>query len=208
MKVTLSSVGKKYGSHWVFRHANAEFVSGGTYGIVGFNGSGKSTLLQIISGYVTPSEGTISFDHLTVDQVHAHLSMAAPYLDLLEEFNVRESIKLQARFKPFQNGILPEGILREMELEPHADKLLSELSSGMRQRLKLALAIYANTSILLLDEPCANLDAKWTAWFNECLKKHSPADRLVIICSNNQQEELKMVNREMVDVSAFHSATP
>lgn len=205
MKIDLSGIGKKYGKHWIFRHVEATFEPGGIYGITGFNGSGKSTLLQIISGYVTPSEGTISYGSLPIEQVHQQLSMSAPYMDLMEEFTVSESIALQANFKPFQDGTDAQAILDEMELANHAHKLLSELSSGMRQRLKLALAIKADSHLLLLDEPCANLDKRWTTWFNEALGETMHSDRTVIICSNSQEVELKSVDRDILDVSVFHA---
>ena len=72
----------------------------------------------------------------------------------------------------------------------------------MRQRVKLALAIYSETSVILLDEPCSNLDVKWTNWYNEALAK-TLENRIVIICSNSQSAELKLANKEAFDLSSI-----
>lgn len=202
MKIILRNVGKKYGTHWIFKSVDTSFESGGIYGITGFNGSGKSTLLQVISGYVTPTEGDVIYEQVPFaqTQLYRHLSIAAPYLDLLEEFTVAETIALHHRFKPLSTGTNTSALLEEIMLAAHKDKLLSQLSSGMKQRLKLALAIKSRTPLLLLDEPCANLDKQWTAWFNTALANEA-RERLVIICSNSQPEELQSVNKPVFDLS-------
>lgn len=202
MKITLRNVGKKYGRHWIFKSVDTSFESGGIYGITGLNGSGKSTLLQVISGYVTPTEGDVCYEQFPYPQTlrYRHLSISAPYLDLLEEFTVAEAIALHHRFKPLSAGTNASALLEEVMLASHKDKLLSQLSSGMKQRLKLALAIKSNTSLLLLDEPCANLDRQWAAWFNAALANEA-REKLVIICSNSQPEELQLVNKPVFDLS-------
>lgn len=204
MKITLENVGKKYGKLWIFRGISATFESNQIYGLIGFNGSGKSTLLQMISGYITPNEGAISYENnatkLKVEDQYKHIAISAPYMDLLDEFTVAESIEMHAKFKSISKSA--KAILEEIELEKHQNKLLNQLSSGMRQRLKLALALYSETDVLLLDEPCANLDAKWSEWYNETLAVQAK-NRLVIICSNSQETEMKCINSTILNVSDF-----
>jgi len=72
----------------------------------------------------------------------------------------------------------------------------------MRQLLKLALAIYSKTPVLLLDEPCANLDSRWSDWFNESLLNQSK-NRLVIICTNSQESEMRCINSAILNVSDY-----
>ena len=204
MHISLYNVGKKYDKLWVFRGVSAEFESDHIYGLIGFNGSGKSTLLQMISGFITPNEGEIkwseSHEDLKVEQWSKYLTMATPYLDLFEEFTVSESIDLHLKFKSLVKP--PKEILEEIELAKHQDKMLSQLSSGMRQRLKLALAIYSESPLLLLDEPCANLDKKWSEWYNDVLCKHKH-NRLIIICSNSQEIEMRQIDSHILNVSDF-----
>ncbi len=206
MTIELSDVGKKYGKLWIFKGITTTFESDHIYGLIGFNGSGKSTLLQLISGYITANQGQVSFreseKEIAVDQRYQKLAIAAPYLDLFDEFTVRESIALHAKFKPLTDGTSHSDLLEEIDLAKHQDKLLNQLSSGMRQRLKLALAIYSKTPVLLLDEPCANLDSRWSNWFNESLSNQSK-NRLVIICTNSQESEMRCINSAILNVSDY-----
>jgi ABC-type multidrug transport system ATPase subunit len=206
MNIELSDVGKKYGRLWIFKGIQSTFKSNSIYGLIGFNGSGKSTLLQIISGYITPNRGSVSFfednQEIQIENRYKSIAIAAPYLDLLEEFTVAESIELHTKFKALKSAISPKTMLQEIDLEKHRDKLLSQLSSGMRQRLKLALAIYSDTPILLLDEPCANLDKRWSEWFNTALLENAKG-RIVIICTNSQENEMRCINSHILNVSDF-----
>ena len=202
MKIELENIGKKYNDNWIFDGVNVVFDPGGVYPITGNNGSGKSTLLQVISGYVTPNEGTIIFNQnglIPIENWYKHLSIAAPYLDLFEEFTIDESIDLHIKLKALTQS--KQNILNEIELTNHRNKTLKQLSSGMRQRVKLALAIYSKTPIILLDEPCSNLDKRWANWYNEALSK-TLESRIVLICSNSQSEELKLANQPAFDLSA------
>lgn len=204
MNIKLENISKRYDADWIFQDINAHFLTDRTYGIVGHNGSGKSTLLQIISGFITPTSGDVVYDEgrLKVEMVFRQLSMAAPYLSLPVEMTVKEAAKYHHALKPLRAGHSVKSLLEEIELSRHKEKPLSKLSSGMRQRLTLGLAIFSDSSILLLDEPCANLDARWSNWYNETLLNHRE-NRLIIICSNSQDIELRNITEPVLDVSRF-----
>jgi ABC-type multidrug transport system ATPase subunit len=76
-----------------------------------------------------------------------------------------------------------------MQLENQRDKKIKHFSSGMKQRVKLGLAIYANTDALFLDEPCSHLDKKSEEWYSNMLEKCS-ASRTIIVASNDNDSEL------------------
>ena len=203
MDISLDHLGKQYGKHWIFEGVSAQFESGKRYAIIGSNGSGKSTLLQIISGYVSPNKGEIHYiqngQQLPIEEWYKYQAIAAPYLDLMEEFNVEETFLLHSKLKPLRKPFAE--IISEIELQGHQDKSLSKLSSGMKQRIKLALAIYSVSEVLLLDEPTSNLDRKWTQWFQETVLSNS-ADRLIITCTNSQEQELAICTEAPIDLSA------
>ncbi len=94
MKIKLTNVGKRYNSEWIFRNVHFEFDTNKHYAITGPNGSGKSTLLQIIGGAITYNEGNITYtsDDLTIasEKIFTTMSIAAPYLDLIEEMTLHE----------------------------------------------------------------------------------------------------------------------
>ncbi len=187
MRVELQEVGKRYRYEWVLRNLTATFHSGTQYAISGPNGSGKSTLLRILSGHLSPSKGRISFHHdnhqLDIGDVYRHLSYAAPYIELIEALTLREAIRFQSRFKPFLQGLDTDRLIELLDLKRARDKQIRNFSSGMKQRVKLGLAICADSDLLLLDEPTSNLDTQGVQWYRELIQQFSE-DRLVIIASN------------------------
>jgi ABC-type multidrug transport system ATPase subunit len=191
MKISLEHIGRRFNREWIFRDVNYEFESNHTYAILGSNGAGKSTLLQVISGSLTSSEGIIHYSEgdKQIDQDYVFLcqSMAAPYLELIEEFTLSELIDFHFRFKKYRKGFDKRNLIELLGLKNSEFKALKHFSSGMKQRVKLALAFCSDTKLLLLDEPSSNLDQQGLDWYlslaaNEC------SDRLVIICSNQEQE--------------------
>ena len=205
MKITLNDAGKRFNRDWIFRHLNYEFNTGHSYAITGPNGSGKSTLLQSIAGAIGISEGVIHYAgagaHAATAGTHAatatavippehayrHLSLAAPYLQLIEEMTVTEFLHFHAAFKPLLPGTPAAEIIRRVGLETAAHKQIRYYSSGMKQRVRLAQALYSDTSIVLLDEPCTNLDTDGIALYQQLIRENT-RDRMVIVSSNDLQE--------------------
>ncbi|MEP7110379.1 MAG: ABC transporter ATP-binding protein [Ferruginibacter sp.] len=189
MQITLTNTGKRYNREWIFRHFNYEFNSGKKYAITGANGSGKSTLLQVIAGALTHNEGsiqmTINSKLLPEENCYQHLSIAAPYLELIEEMTANEFLSFHNQFKSLSCS--REEILTAIGLEKAADKQIRYYSSGMKQRLKLAQAFFCTAAVLLLDEPVTNLDADGIALYHQLINNYT-ANKLVIISSNDLQE--------------------
>lgn len=190
MTINLYKIGRRFNQEWIFRNFDYEFSSGSKYAILGPNGSGKSTLLSVILGSLSPSEGKISYAGskiLSADQIYRHVSFAAPYLDLIEEFTLQETIAFHFKFKPFYGGHTEESVLDLLGLAKSQDKALKYFSSGMKQRTKLALACCTSTPILILDEPTSNLDSQGISWYHELIREFS-ADRTLIVGSNQEIE--------------------
>ena len=206
MIISLKNIGKRYNYEWIFRGVNFTFSSENNYVILGANGSGKSTLLQVISGSLTNSEGEITITNtlnanttavIEIESLFNSLSYCAPYLDLFEEFTLTESIEFQEKFKPFQNGLMTKQIIELTELEKSKDKQLKYYSSGMKQRVRLALAVLADTPLLLLDEPTSNLDKKAIDWYQQLVTAHSK-NRMIIVASNQQEYEYPFCNKQLI----------
>lgn len=195
MHVTLHDIAKQYGREIVFRGVDLSLEAGSRTAILGPNGSGKSTLLQIIAGAIIPTNGTIlhtlNGTPLEQEQVYTHISIAAPYLGLYEDLSLRQTIAFHARFKPFRQGMAPDALAKLAYLDHALEKPVSQFSSGMKQRLKLALAILSDTPLLLLDEPTSNLDAEAVAWFSQLLRDHTDS-RTLVVASNRQKVEFEL----------------
>lgn len=187
--ISLDKVGKRFNREWIFRHFSYEFVAGKKYAITGPNGSGKSTLLQVIGGAISHNEGAIQYsianNNPVAEDIYKHISIAAPYLELIEEMTAKEFLAFHSQFKPLQLSITE--IIKLIGLETAANKQIRYYSSGMKQRLKLAQAFFCATSILLLDEPTTNLDADGIALYHQLIHNYTN-QKLVVISSNDVQE--------------------
>jgi ABC-2 type transport system ATP-binding protein len=201
MKITLIDAGKRFNRDWIFRHFYYEFSSRNHYAITGPNGSGKSTLLQVIAGAIGISEGSIRYEHASTaasqssvpspeippDQAYRHLSLSAPYLELIEEMTATEFLHFHHSFKPFLPSLSLPAIIDAVGLESAAHKQIRFFSSGMKQRIKLAQALFSDTPVLLLDEPTTNLDAEGIDLYQRLIHEYGTG-RLVIVSSNDPQE--------------------
>ena len=187
MQISLAEACKRFNKEWIFKNLNFQFEAGKHYALVGNNGSGKSTLLQIIAGYSDLTKGSISWSPFDAINIYEQISFAAPYLELVEEFTATEQFEFQAQFKPIQKDLSTEKILELIGLKNAAHKQIRYYSSGMKQRLKLALAIFSDCPILLLDEPCSNLDKEGYALYDTLIKEYA-MHKLIIVGSNDPAE--------------------
>lgn len=191
ISIRLQTISKRYGYEWIFREVDYQFELGESYAILGGNGSGKSTLLQIISGYLMPSTGQLHYQingqAVEVEKIFPYIAWAAPSIELMEEFTLQELLAFQAQFKPFLEGLTTPQIIEQLQLTSARNKEIRYFSSGMKQRVKLALAILADTPIILLDEPTSNLDQQAIAWYHQMIEQFAKK-RLLIIASNQKHE--------------------
>lgn len=187
MNIILNNIGRRFNKEWIFKNIDYTFNAGEKYAVLGPNGSGKSTLLNILLGSLTPSEGEISYQNNKVEEIYQQISFAAPYLDLVEEFTLQETIDFHFQFKAYAEGMNAAEVLKLLGLEKSKDKALKHFSSGMKQRTKLALACCAATPLLILDEPTSNLDEQGVAWYLELIEKLA-GNKTVIVGSNQTHE--------------------
>lgn len=191
MNIEVENLGKRFNREWIFRKLTFLFEAGTTHAIVGPNGCGKSTLLQVLWGQLPQSAGTIKYTRsnqvVESSAIFEHLSIATPYMDLIEEFTLLEMVEFHFKFKKLRNGLSTYDFLELLELEAAKNKTLDKFSSGMRQRVKLGLAFYSDVQAIFLDEPTTNLDQASTKWYLKNLDS-LPTDTLVFIASNQEHE--------------------
>lgn len=189
MQITLKNVGKRFNREWIFQHFDFLFEKGQSYAITGPNGSGKSTLLQVLAGSTQANEGNIRWEInnkiIDAENVFQQLSIAAPYFEVIEEMTAIEFLQFHSSFKSLTADI--NFILKTIGLEKAANKQIRYYSSGMKQRIKLAQAIFSNVPVLLLDEPCTNLDKTGYELYHQLINNYC-AEKLIIVSSNDVQE--------------------
>ncbi len=191
ISVRLDNAGKKFSREWIFRALSYEFKTGNPVAVTGPNGSGKSTLIKSIAGTIPLNEGSVSYAEngrfIPEEAWYRLAGISAPYLELIEEFTLSESIDFHTRFRPFTEGLTGSEFISRLGLEKHTDKYIRDFSSGMKQKLKLGFAFFTQNEVLILDEPTANIDQKGYEWYREEVQK-LVAERVVIISSNEPRE--------------------
>lgn len=192
MYIALDNIGRKFNREWIFRGISMEMNHTMSYVILGGNGSGKSTFLQVLAGNLLSSEGSILYDlngeKIPGEAIYKKVAFASPYMMLMEEYTLTEQLEFHHKLKPFFKELSIRQIIDRLGLKKHKDKTLKYYSSGMKQRVKLGLAIFSDTPVLLLDEPVSNLDAAAIKWYKEQVTEFK-INRLVAVASNNQEDE-------------------
>ena len=204
IRIELNGVGKRFNREWIFRDVTETFHPGQVYAVTGPNGAGKSTLLSVLWGQTPPSNGTIRYQGekrlIPDEEIFRHIAIAAPYMDLIEEFTLIEHLHFHFSMKPIKEGMTPESVLTAMYLEAARDKHISNFSSGMKQRVKLALAFFTQADILFLDEPGTNLDRQAFDWYLKQLANVSPG--CTIFIASNQEAEYPL-NAQKIDITRY-----
>lgn len=191
MHIELINIAKKFNREWIFKDVNTSIPHSSKLAVLGSNGSGKSTLLQIIAGSLSPSKGEIKYikdeQLIAHENVYKHFSIASPYLELIEEMTLIEMIDFHFSFKNRLNALSNIDFLNIVGLESSKNKEIRYFSSGMKQRAKLMLAVLSDVDVVMLDEPCSNLDKQGINWYHQLLNEYLNK-RTIIICSNQEYE--------------------
>lgn len=198
--ISLQNVGKRYNNKWIFKGVNHTFKQNEHTVIRGANGSGKSTLLQVIIGSTTASEGELSYaisgKQFNVEESLGLFSLATPYLELIEEFTLIEMLEFHQKMHSFKSGLTIDSIIETLYLTDSKNKAIKYYSSGMKQRVKLGLALLSKTPFVLLDEPTSNLDAAAIEWYKNLVENNKDG-RIITVCSNDQKDEFSFCSQEL-----------
>ena len=191
VEVVVENLSKRFNREWIFRGLTTTFSSGKTYALTGPNGSGKSTLLQLLWGQMPQTAGSVQYlignQTIGVEEIYREVSIATPYMDLIDEFTLEEQLDFHFSLRKIRKGLSQEEVIDKMYLDHARNKQIGNFSSGMKQRLKLGLAFFTDTRMLFLDEPGTNLDNQAFGWYKTQLNE-LPAEMLTIIASNQPAE--------------------
>lgn len=203
ISISAQNSGKRFEREWIFRNLSCDFCSTKPTAIVGNNGSGKSTLIKTLTGYLPLSEGkVVYFDTskpilkpILKENWQDYISWAAPYTELIEEFTLLEQLKFHKSFKSFDLEL--EEIIEKLGFANTKSKAIRFFSSGMKQKLKLALAIYSTAKIIFLDEPTSNLDKQNSDWYLK--EMNAILNKKVVIIASNQESEYNFCS-QIIDI--------
>ena len=195
-KITLeaSNVAKIFGRKVLFEKISFVVKEGEIFAITGKNGSGKSTLVKILCRVLSSSKGIISYfvdgQKITSEDLHSHVGLVSPYLNMYDEFTGEENLQLFMRIRGIKTkNEAINNMLKEFNIYDHRKKEVRFYSSGMKQRLKYCAALLHNPAVLFLDEPTANLDDAGVTVVREVMKRQKKNGALIF--ATNESEDLK-----------------
>ncbi len=203
MVVILEAVAlaKRFGSVAAVQEVSLTVEAGQIVGLLGPNGAGKSTTLHMLLGLITPDSGSIHMFGLDLagnrTEVLSQINFAASYVDLPGVLHVREVLDAFARLYGVRKPkVRVEEVIELLDLGPLRRRRVMELSSGQRTRVQLAKALINEPSLLILDEPTANLDPDAGDRIRNLLVRVAvESGRAMLITSHNMQEVERMCHR-------------
>ena len=187
---------KRYGGRLVFRDLNFEVVPGRVAAVLGTNGAGKSTLLRIIAGLTRASSGQVAWGSYDAQELQWNCGLAAPDAPVYRELTVAENVQFFGKSRCSKG---PEDVAAHIEkfgLQTRANDAARDLSSGLRARLQLAVATLHTPSVLLLDEPSANLDDAGRAILRNILQEQR-THGLALVATNDMRD-LELCDTQIV----------
>ena len=165
--IEVTNLTKKYGDHVAVDHLSFRVEKGQIYGFLGPNGAGKSTTMNMVTGYLAPTDGTITINGKNMAKEPEEAKKAIGYLPeippLYVEMTVGEYLKFVAELKKVPKKEREQQIAKVMEMTHITDmenRLIKNLSKGYKQRVGLAQAILGFPEVIILDEPTVGLDPK------------------------------------------------
>ena len=187
-RIYINNIANRFGKQLLFKGVTHTVVAGKPVAITGFNGAGKSTLMQIISSVVLPTKGEIEYfsageNPLTTEEFHNLLGFSSPIITPYDALSGRENIDFALK----ENIPFPTELIEHFKLTAHIDKDMKKYSSGMKQRLKLIIAMMNDPKFLLLDEPSTNLDEDGKLRLYEIIEEMK-SGRVILIATNEPQE--------------------
>lgn len=216
-RVLIKDAVKKYGNFTALNRANLDIKPGEFFTLLGPSGCGKTTLLRMIAGFNSVDGGQIFFDDKVVNHMEAHkrdIGMVFQNYAIFPHLTVAENVAygLKAKKCP-KEQIAPrvEEALKLVQIEKLKDRKPNELSGGQQQRVALARAFVIEPSVLLMDEPLSNLDAKLRVQMRTIIKKLQRKLGITTIYVTHDQEEALAISDRiavMKDGNIMQVGTP
>ena len=200
MKIICQNISKSFGSKNVIINFSKKFKKK-SYAILGKNGSGKSTLLKMIANLLIPSSGIIEYKvknkNLEKENIIKNIFFSAPYQELINELSLEEFLNFHFKFREKRQSVKEQ--IDYFGLNKYKNNLISDLSSGLEQKLKLLIAFNTKSEFLFLDEPTTNLDKDGKSLYKEIYKNLSNEKGIII--ATNDRNDIIDKNTSIINLS-------
>ena len=186
---------KKYGNLTIIPDLNASIKDGEFFTLLGPSGCGKTTLLRMIAGFNTIEGGTISFNDRVINDIPAHernIGMVFQSYAIFPHLTVRQNVEYGLKLRKVPREEMKkrvDEILDVVQITQYQERLPERLSGGQQQRVALARAIVIHPSVLLMDEPLSNLDAKLRVEMRSAIRAVQKQVGITTVYVTHDQEE-------------------
>ena len=202
--IEVKNLVKRYGNQAAVDNLSFTVEKGQILGFLGPNGAGKSTTMNIITGYTSATEGTVTINGLDIfeepEEVKKMIGYLPEFPPLYPDMTVREYLSFVAELKKVEKSKrkqMIEDIMEDTKITPMADRLIKHLSKGYKQRVGLAQAIMGYPELIILDEPTVGLDPKQIIEIRDLIKELSN-NHTVILSSHIMQEVSAVCDTVMI----------
>jgi iron(III) transport system ATP-binding protein len=193
--INIENVVKKYGDVTIIPDLSVHIMNGEFFTLLGPSGCGKTTLLRMIAGFNSIEGGTIKFDDKVINNISAHkrnIGMVFQNYAIFPHLTVRQNVEYGLKIRKVNKTEMKkrvDDILEVVKISDYQDRLPERLSGGQQQRVALARAIVIHPSVLLMDEPLSNLDAKLRIEMRSAIREVQKKVGITTVYVTHDQEE-------------------
>lgn len=195
VEININKVVKKYGDLTIIPGLDEHIKNGEFFTLLGPSGCGKTTLLRMIAGFNSIEGGTIAFNDKVINDIPAHernIGMVFQSYAIFPHMTVRENVEYGLKLRKMPKDEMKrkvDDILDVVQITEYQDRLPERLSGGQQQRVALARAIVIHPSVLLMDEPLSNLDAKLRVEMRSAIREVQKQVGITTVYVTHDQEE-------------------
>lgn len=208
VSIHIDHVIKRYDQVTIIPDLSAHIKNGEFFTLLGPSGCGKTTLLRMIAGFNSIEGGEIKFDDLVINDIPTHkrnIGMVFQSYAIFPHLTVRENVEYGLKLREFDKGTIKkkvDEILKVVKIEEYQDRLPERLSGGQQQRVALARAIVIHPSVLLMDEPLSNLDAKLRVEMRSAIREVQNQVGITTVYVTHDQEEALAISDRIAVMNA------
>ncbi len=195
VEININKAVKKYGDLTIIPGLDEHIKNGEFFTLLGPSGCGKTTLLRMIAGFNSIEGGTIAFNDKVINDIPAHernIGMVFQSYAIFPHLTVRENVEYGLKLRKMPKDEMKrkvDDILDVVQITEYQDRLPERLSGGQQQRVALARAIVIHPSVLLMDEPLSNLDAKLRVEMRSAIREVQKQVGITTVYVTHDQEE-------------------
>ena len=203
--INVTGLSKRYGTNLAVKDVNFDIDKGEIVGFLGPNGAGKSTIMNILTGYLSMTQGKVLIDGYDITEYPEEAKKRIGYLPeippLYTDMKVREFINFIYDLKrvKFPKKAHIDEVLKLVKIENVQNRLIKNLSKGYRQRVGFASALVGNPDVLILDEPTVGLDPKQIIEIRNLISKLGKNH--TIILSSHILSEIQAVCKRVIIIN-------